>query len=236
MTTSDEPPAHLQPGLLYGLRGSGPTYGTELMLRHKGIPYRRVDLFAGKHRRALRRKGFPGPTVPALELAGRLAQPNRAIARLLEEVVPDPPLLPADPVARAGVEEAERFGDEVFQPAARRMVIWSFGREPKSATAHPAIGRIQIRRNAVLRVLVARQAFRLWSVTDEAVRADFQALPEMLATIDGYIAAGVLHGPDLFSADFQIAPLIAGLMGITGLNDQIAGRPAAALAGRVMAA
>jgi hypothetical protein len=138
-------------------------------------------------------------------------------------------------VARAGVEEAERFGDEVLQPAARRMVIWSFGREPESATAHPAIGRIQIPRNAMLRAPIARQAFKLWSVTDEAVRADFEALPEMLGTIDGYIAAGVLHGPDLFCADFQIAPLVAGLMGITALNDQIAGRPAAALAGRVVA-
>jgi len=63
--------------------------------------------------------------------------------------------------------------------------------------------------------------------------ADLRALPGMLDTIDGYIAA-VLNGPDLNAADFQTAPLIAALMGISNLNDQVAGRPAAALAGRVL--
>ena len=221
-------------GLLYGLRGSAPTYASELMLGHKRVPYRRVDLRAGAHRRALLRKGFAEATVPALELAGRLAQPNRAIARLLEELAPDPPLFPADRAARRSVEQAERYADEDFQPAVRRMVIWSFARVPESAIAHPAIGRIQIPRPAWLRRPIARLAFRLWNVSEESMAADLRALPGLLDTIDGYIAAGVLNGPDLNAADFQAAPLIAGLMGISNLNDQVAGRPAAALAGRVM--
>ncbi len=48
-------------------------------------------------------------------------QGSRAIARELDRLVPEPPLFPADPDARATVEEAELWGDEVLQSAARRL-------------------------------------------------------------------------------------------------------------------
>ena len=73
---------------LYGIRGSAPSFSPELMLRHKGIPYRRVNLIPDRHRKTLPAKGFPGRTVPALIVAGRRAQTNGAIARLLDEIVP----------------------------------------------------------------------------------------------------------------------------------------------------
>jgi len=58
-------------------------------------------------------------TVPALELDGEKVSGSRAIMRRLEQLAPEPSLFPADPAARARVEEAERWGDEVFQPVAR---------------------------------------------------------------------------------------------------------------------
>ena len=62
-------------------------------------------------------------TVPALRLDGQRVKTNREIARFLEGLCPDPPLFPADGERRRAVEEAERWGDEVFQMAARRVVL-----------------------------------------------------------------------------------------------------------------
>ena len=47
---------------LFGVPASHPTYAAELMLRQKGVDYRRVDLVAVVHRGVLRVLGFPGIT------------------------------------------------------------------------------------------------------------------------------------------------------------------------------
>jgi glutathione S-transferase len=219
---------------LYGVRGSAPSFCAELMLRHKQIHYRRVNLVAVRHRRTLRARGFPGGTVPALELNGRLVQTNRAIARALDELVPDPPLFPADATARARVEEAELFIDEVLQNATRRMIIWSTLRDPDSVTPHPANGRIPVPRSSWRRALARPLAFGLYGITAAVIRNDFATVPAMLDEIDGYVADGVLNGPQLTAADLELAPVIAALMGIGDNGPKIDGRPMAALVSRVM--
>ena len=45
---------------LFGVPASHPTLAAELMLRHKGIGYRRIDLAAGLHRGMVRALGYPG--------------------------------------------------------------------------------------------------------------------------------------------------------------------------------
>jgi glutathione S-transferase len=219
---------------LYGIRGSAPSFSPELMLRHKGIPYRRVNLIPDRHRKRLPAMGFPGSTVPALLVDGRRVQTNRAIARALDELAPEPRLLPADRTARAEVEAAERFGDEVFQQAVRRIVLWSLVNDPDSVRADPAIGALPIPRNAWLRRRLTRRSFRAFGITDSVVRDDFEALPEMIERIEKHIDRGVLDGPDLNAADFEIAPLIAALLGVSYVASDVADRPAARLAGRVM--
>ena len=79
----------------------------ELMLRQKGVDYRRVDLVAVLHRGVLRVLGFPGITVPALRIDGRRVQGTRAIAEALDELRPGAPLVP-DPA----VVEAEAWADD----------------------------------------------------------------------------------------------------------------------------
>jgi glutathione S-transferase len=219
---------------LYGVRGSAPSFCAELMLRHKQVHYRRVNLVAARHRRTLRARGFPGRTVPALELNGRLVQTNRAIARALDELVPDPPLFPSDAAARARVEEAELFIDEVLQNATRRMIIWSTLRDPDSVTPHPANGRIPVPRSSWRRAFVRPWAFRLYGITAAVIRNDFATMPAMLDRIDGYVADGVLNGPQLTAADLELAPVIAALMGIGDNGPKIDERPMAALVSRVM--
>jgi glutathione S-transferase len=204
------------------------------MLAHKGIQYRRVNLMPIRHRRRLRAMGFPGVTVPALVLDGRLVQTNREIARTLDELVPDPPLFPSDPAERAVVEEAERFGDEVLQPATRRIIIWSATQDPESVRFHPANGAMLVPRVGWVRRRVMPRAFRVWGITDEVVREHFEALPAILDRLDGYVARGVLNGPRLNAADFEIATLIGGLMGVGDLGAEIGRRPIAALASRAL--
>ena len=45
---------------LFGVPASHPSLAAELMLRHKGVDYRRVDLVTTAHRGLLRALGFPG--------------------------------------------------------------------------------------------------------------------------------------------------------------------------------
>jgi glutathione S-transferase len=220
---------------LYGIRGSAPSFSPELMLRHKGIPYRRVNLIPDRHRKRLPAMGFPGSTVPALVVDGRRVQTNRAIARALDEVVPEPRLLPVDRTARADLEAAERFGDEVFQQAVRRIVLWSLVNDPDSVTPDPSIGALPIPRNAWLRRRITRRSFRVFGITDAVVGDDLKALPAMVDRLEHYMDQGVLDGPDLNAADFQIAPLLAALLGATYAAPDVADRPAARLARRVMA-
>src|SRR4051794_6471277 len=90
---------------VYVILGSHACRTGTLMLEHKGIRYRPITLPTGMQR-MMPAFGFPHGTVPAVEIGGRSAQTNKAIARLLEELRPDPPLFPADGERRRLVEEA----------------------------------------------------------------------------------------------------------------------------------
>jgi glutathione S-transferase len=132
------------PAALYVILGSHACRTGMLLLEHKGIRYRRVELPTGLHPLLLPLLGFaassssrrvadrPLPaiavadrlgTVPALAVDGERVMTNRAIARYLDDVRPEPPLFPADADRRRAVEEAESWGDEVFQMAARRLAL-----------------------------------------------------------------------------------------------------------------
>jgi glutathione S-transferase len=106
---------------LYVMPISNPAAAGAAMLAHKRIPHTLVRLMPGLHPVLVRLAGFEGFTVPALELGGRKVQGSRRIARVLDEVRPDPPLFPTDPELRARVEEAERWGEQALQPLPRRM-------------------------------------------------------------------------------------------------------------------
>ncbi len=95
-----------------------------MLLRARGFaghakPIRSVDGRAHRSLALLDRMG----TVPALRCGAERVQTNRAIARWLERVQPEPPLFPADPQRRSAVEAAEEWGDETFQMAARRITL-----------------------------------------------------------------------------------------------------------------
>jgi len=220
---------------LYVLTASHPCIAVELMLRRKGLEYRRVELPPLLSRGILRAMRFPRKTVPAMRLDGRRVQGSRAISRALEQLRPDPPLFPRDPRARAGVEEAERWGEEL-QDAARRIEVWGLGHDRTGV-------EVQLRASAlpVPPRLGARLAGpSLWrygqitGATDDAVRCDLAQLPTMLDRIDAWIAAGVIGAEEPNAADFQIAPSVRLLMTMDDLRSTIESRRAGSLALRLV--
>ena len=87
---------------LYVVHGSHPCATVQRALEMKGLPYRVVELPPPMHA-ALQRVRFGGRTVPATLESGEKLSGSRAIMRRLEELAPEPSLLPADPDERAAV-------------------------------------------------------------------------------------------------------------------------------------
>ena len=205
------------------------------MIAHKRIPHRLVRLMPGLHPLLVRFAGFEGFTVPALELDGHKLQGTRRIARFLDEVRPEPPLFPAEPEQRARVEEAERWGEQTFQPIARRLLWPAIKRNPGALASYSEHSKLplpapMIRLSAPM---ISRVEMKLNAATPEAERADLAALPEHLDRIDGWIAEGLIGGETPNAADLQIASTLRLMMTLEDLRALIEPRPAAELALRL---
>jgi glutathione S-transferase len=213
---------------LFAVPGSHPSLAAELMLRYKGVPYRRVDFVAVAHRGLLRVLGFKGITVPALRLDGERVQGTRAIAAALDARGAEPPLFPADAAARQAVEEAEAWGDQAFQPVPRRLV-WAALRRDRSTIRTYLEGAklgIPVPIAAGVAAPVIRAAAWANKATDENVRADLLALPGLIDHIDGLVRAGTIGGVQPNVADFQIGTSTALLATLEDARPLLEGRPA----------
>jgi glutathione S-transferase len=223
---------------VYAVPGSHPTMAARLMLEHKRIPYRRVDLLPALHKPILRVLGFRDTTVPALRIDGRRLQHTPSIARALEELEPSPPLFPAGAAERAAVEEAERWGEAVLQPVPRRLSWWALRRD-RSGDGLRTMGE-GARLPVPLGLAVRTSAPIIWAeikingADDRAVEADLAALPGMLDRVDGLLADGVLGGNPPNAADYQIATSVRLLLCFDDLRASIVRRPCAAYARTVV--
>lgn len=221
---------------LYVIPGSHPSLTARLMLERKGIPYKRVDLMPVISKGVLKAMRFDGITVPALKIDGRRVQGSREIARELDRMRPEPPLLPADPATRAEVEAAERWGDEVFQPKPRRLVWWALKRNRAPLATYSEGARLGVPIGLAVRTaapIVALSA-KFNGATDEQVREDLAMLPSDLDRIDAWIAEGVIGGEQLNAADLQIATSLRLLMSLEDLRPALEMRPAGELAMRAV--
>jgi glutathione S-transferase len=214
---------------VYVIPVSNPSGAGAGMVRHKRIPHRVVTLMPGIHPALVRLAGFARHTVPALEVDGRKVQGTRQIARLLDELAPDPPLFPRDPDMRARVEEAERWGERVLQPLPRRLFRYLMLTQP---SARVWMGSEVMRLPAVsLLVPFFMPAIRRLATISHAkeghVRAGVEALPELLDRVDGLIADGTIAGPEPNAADFQILSSVRVLLEFEDLAPLVEGRPSA---------
>jgi glutathione S-transferase len=220
---------------LYVIPGSHPSWTARLMLERKGIPYKRVDLMPVVSKGVLRAMRFPDNTVPALKLDGKRVQGSMQIGRELDRIQPEPALYPADTEKRAKVEEAEAWGDE-FQQKPRRFSWWAFKRDRAPMASYSRGARLGVPIGLAVKTggpLVSLAA-RFNEATDAKVRADLSSLRDDLDRIDGWIAEGVIGGPEPNAADFQLAPSLRLLMSFDDIRPFVEGRPSGEMAMRIV--
>jgi glutathione S-transferase len=213
---------------LYVVPGSHPSMAGRLMLEHKGIDYRRVDLLPAIHKPALRALGFGGTTVPALRIDGRRLQSTLVISEELERLCPEPPLFPAEPEARAMVRDAETWGEVVLQPLPRRLSWWALARDRQALRTFAEGARLHVPLGPAVRTAAPIIAVerRINGASDDAIRQDMEALPGMLDRVDDLLGAGVLGGERLGAADYQIATSVRLLLCFDDLRDELERRAA----------
>ena len=178
---------------LFVVHGSHPCDAVERAFQLKGIPYRVRELPPPFHA-AILRPLFGGRTVPALKLdSGEKLQGSTAILRRLEELQPEPSLALDDPA----VAEAERWGADVWQPIARRLLWPGLQRTAPAMASYQQGSRLPAFPLPVLRVIAPGAGWverRMNGAADAAIRADLQALDVHLDRIDAWIADGTLRG------------------------------------------
>jgi glutathione S-transferase len=229
-----------------------------LMLDHKQVPYRRVDIVTLLHPFVVRGHGFDAGgqtrsaggrrtfglrlgdrlgTVPALAANGARVSTNHGIARFLDEHHPQPPLFPIDPGQRGRVEEAERWANETLQMAARRIPGAAIVRDPATFSRSAGDGRLGylLYKRALTRRLIIPRLLREVFAAGPAVERELLAeLPLMLDQIDAWIAEGVLGGAQLNAADYMVAPCLALILYRSDVRPAFEGRPALELVDRLL--
>ncbi len=217
---------------LYVLPGSHPCVAVEAALALKRIDYKRtvllplVPVAVGPLR-------WGGTTVPGMRVDGERLVGSRTIMRRLDELAPEPPLLPAAGTPeRDNVLEAERWGDEVFQGVPRRILDVGWMRAPACLESYAGDEKLPLPR-AMLRPslpLTARLMAIKNKAKDDAAKADIVALPAHLDKIEQWMSDGVLGAETPNAADLQIGSTIRLLHTIADLRPLLDGRPAFALA------
>ncbi|MFA9401330.1 MAG: glutathione S-transferase N-terminal domain-containing protein [Acidobacteriota bacterium] len=212
---------------LFTLPGSHPGYSVALMLDFKGIDYRRVDLLPVIHKGVLRAVGFGGRTVPALKIGGEKLQGSILIARGLDRLLPDPPLLPGDPGLREAVLGAETFGHDELQHPIRQIIWWLLKRNRDAMMGYLEGSKIGLPAGLAVKTSkpLVELEVRFNNADDENVQTVLAILPDLLDRADAYVREGVLGGKSPNAADFQILPAIRLALTMEDLRPFIEDRP-----------
>jgi glutathione S-transferase len=243
---------------LYVIPGSHACRSAMLMLEHKQVPYRRIDVITLTHPVRVRLHGFSAGghtrnaggrrtfglrlgdrlgTVPAFAAGRDRISTNHGIARYLDEKHPDPPLFPVDPDLRVAVEEAEAWANEELQMAARRIPGAAAVDDPAAfaeATGDGRMGHLLYKSERVRRLVVPHilaRIFRASPAKDDELLAE---LERMLDHVDALIGEGVLNGSELNAADFMVAPSLALILYRPDVRPMFEGRPALELVDRLL--
>ena len=243
---------------LYVIPGSHACRAAMLMLEHKRVPYRRVDVVTLLHPLVARLRGFDAGgqirvagtrrplslrigdrlgTVPALAAGRERISTNRGIARFLDARHPQPPLLPADRERRTSVEQAEQWANDTLQPATRRLLLAAVARNPAAlsrSTADGRMGHLLYRHPLARRLIIPLIGRRVFATTPAAEPELLAQLPALLDRIDEWIGDGVLGGDQLNVADFMVAPCLALLLYRPDVMPHFRGRPALELVDRLL--
>lgn len=220
---------------VYVIHGSPPCAVVEKAMSMKALPYDVVEWPPPLHA-PMQWVIFGARTVPGLKIDGEKIAGSRTITRRLEQLAPEPPLFPADPQARARVEDAERWGDEVFQRVVRELAWVGFKHRPAALVSYSEHSRLRLPAAAIRlsAPLIARLQARLNRTNDGVARSDLKELPSQLDKIDAWIVDGTIGDPEHpNAADLQLASTIRFLLTLADTRPLIDGRPCAELAMRL---
>jgi glutathione S-transferase len=262
--TEPSAPQHRQAGpeqpvsmyTLYVIPGSHACRSAMLMLEHKHVPYRRVELVTLLHPILASAHGFDAggqtrsvggrrplalrladrlATVPGLALDDQRISTNYRIARFLEQRHPDPPLFPTAPDKRSAVEEAERWANDTLQMDARRIITASVRRDPSAAShADGRLGHLLYKHTLARRILIPTLVSSAFAPSPTTERALLAKLPATLDRIDRWITDGVLSHKELNVADYMVAPSLALILYRPDVYPLFEGRPALELVNRLL--
>ncbi|MGD0455956.1 MAG: glutathione S-transferase, partial [Solirubrobacteraceae bacterium] len=175
---------------------------------------------------------YGGRTVPGMRIGGERLVGSRKIMRRLDQLAPEPPLLPppGDPLY-AQVLEAERWGDEVLQPVPRRVIDVAFLKNPAAMESYGAEASLPLPTSLLRPALpmTAKLLARINKATDVTAQADLGGLPRQLARIESWIDHGVLGGELPNAADLQIGSSLRLLASIGDVRPIVQASRAAAL-------
>lgn len=214
---------------LVGVPGSHPCLSAQLMLRHKGIEFTRVDLPNMTHKLLLPLLRYRGSTVPVMTIDGKRVSGTMRIARALETLRPDPPLFPAD-------EGAEAWADSILQDGVRRLARYGVAKDPDAIPTFLDGPLLGIPESAVRKAMPALKpvvALQL-RTREEVAKACLEALPGQLDRVDALLADGVIGGERPNAVDFQVAPSVRLMLTFDQLREHVDARPAGRFARRLV--
>jgi glutathione S-transferase len=218
---------------LYVIPGSHPCATVEAALALKGLDYERVDLLPGMSP-FIQLARFGRRTVPGLVVDGYKVSGSRLILRTLDGLVPEPRLYPSDP----RVEEAERWGDEELQSAARWISVYALSKRPEAGESYLE-GANVVRLPAAVSAAATRGVFatelRILGDGPSGTERWLRELPGLLDHADALIASGVIGDDPPNAADLQIGASIRLLQTLEDLREPIDARPCGELARRLFA-
>jgi maleylacetoacetate isomerase len=170
---------------LYQYFRSSASWRARWALAIKGVDFDivSVDLAAGEQRSDTHRARNPIGHVPALAIDGVMLAETVAILEYLEETIPNPPLYPKTPIARARVRQIVELINAGTQPLQNLAVIARHSSEKDEQKAWMAHfnerGLLAVER--VLEGLTASGERSTFAVGDALTAADIYLVPQLTA-------------------------------------------------------
>lgn len=169
--------------VLYQYWRSSSSWRVRFALAHKGLAYesRAVNLLEGEQTSPEHLLRSPLGVVPTLVVDGRAFSESVAIVELLDELFPQPPLLPRDPWLRARVRQLSEFINSGIQPLHNLGTIRRVSSDPEEqkAWAKHWIERGLGAFEALLARSVSEYGETAYCVSNELTMADVFLLPQI---------------------------------------------------------
>ncbi|OJS99077.1 MULTISPECIES: glutathione S-transferase family protein [Marinobacter] len=183
-------------------------------LDYKGVNYKPINLLPGQHARTITQMTRADSSVPVLDHDGQIVQGSAQIVDYLDQMFPDNPLTPADPILREQALEWEKKLDEQAGPAIRTWVYHYFLQRPKVVVPLLAAGTPFYNR-ILLSLAFSRvdEIMRKWmKINQKTADAAQQTLEQLVTELtDIYRQRPYLVGDRFSRADLAAAALLAPL-------------------------